>query len=233
MSDPSHGFKPLESNGSTVPINLVDGDNEFGKKTAPQETPKVLDLRKKLSQLVSRHPKLQLRSNLKLLETLNSLDEDTLDNMLNNAKSDLTEIDGTPGAELILEGVAGMVDTYFIPGFLEECLEDEKLCQEIEMEFQDMVGLAGHGFSIPMRMMAAAVKANKKRSREGAATTTGNASKTYNPKTKNGEPSGSKPNYSESNTNSQHTNTEDTEPRSKKSKSVSFEFPTTTATTYY
>ena len=186
--------------GPSQPItpNLFSlNSNNNAPSTAPlqPESDDMLALKKQISDIVSRYPNIQLRSTFKLLEKLNHLTEEELINMLRNAQNDIAALNGTPGADFILSFIGALGDNY-IPGFLEECMNDTVLQQDIENQIFNMVGVLGPTATIPLRMAGCASRA-KKRTRDKQNWTTydpqGNATQTGNINSANPEePNGKK-----------------------------------------
>lgn len=142
------GFVPIAGNDIGGPI---DKSNQ-----------KCQVLKEKISRLLARHPSLQLRSSIKLLDKLEDCTEEQLENMLINAQNDVALVHGTPAAVMLINFFGSLIDTYFVPGFLEECMGDEDLKKDIETELFDKIGVLDPRFTIPLRTAANVLKAREK-----------------------------------------------------------------------
>ncbi len=138
--------------------------NEQEPKEGQVETPEMLEIKKQITAIVSRYPNIQLRSTFKLLEKLNNLSQEELNNMLTNAQNDIAQLNGTPGADFILSFIGSLGDQY-VPGFMEECMNDVILQRDIENQIFNYVGIMGPTATIPLRVAGCASRA-KKRARE-------------------------------------------------------------------
>ncbi len=182
-------------------IPQANGNNNFGFIPATDigggntgfdaSNGKCRDLKEKISKLLARHPNLQLRSSIKLLDKLEDCTEEQLENMLLNAQNDVSLLHGTPAALLIINFFGSLIDKYFVPGFLEECLLDDELKRDIETELFDKIGVLNSFYSIPMRTAANAMKASEKNKRKiddlNFTTVVTNAQETKRPKNSAGD----------------------------------------------
>ncbi len=160
----NYGFKPHQET-QTTPADVSAGSNGEKEKSKTAATPateaELLALKKELSALVGRYPKIQLRSTFKLLEKLDGCSKEELENMLLNANNDIAILSGTPGAEIILSNAGAAMEVY-IPCIEEELMKDQYLMQDIENVIFSYIGIMGPMLNIPLRVMSAVTRARKR-----------------------------------------------------------------------
>ena len=109
--------------------------------------------RQQINRLLCRYPNLKLRSSETTMKQLMQYDEQELENILTNATNDLAAIRGAPMSEFLIHTLAGLVDTFFLPGFLDRCLADEELKNDVEAEATLVSGCCGNKTNIAFRSL--------------------------------------------------------------------------------
>lgn len=123
------------------------------REDPPRPSPAHEAKRQQINRLLCRYPQLKLRSSETTLKQLVQYDESELENILTNAQNDLAAIRGAPMADFIIGGVAGLVDTFLLPGYLARCLADHELKNDVEAEATLLFGACGNRTNILFRAL--------------------------------------------------------------------------------
>lgn len=141
-------------------FGFVSAEKEEKKEEAEKmiETPEMKEIKEKICQLLSRYPELVPRSSVQIEETLSRYTMSALKNIYNNCLNDLQSIRGMPSSEFIIFIMAGFIDTAWLPGYLDMCIEDEELKRDIESEFYHFIYYFGAKVNILFRFLNNAYK---------------------------------------------------------------------------
>jgi hypothetical protein len=143
----------------------VGGENDFGfkgmedpvmdkeKKRAREESEESKALKKEILKLVSRYPKLELRTSRVIMDKLNEMSEDDLRIVRDNCISDLSELRGTPVSAFVLFCITQPVDYQFLPGYTDQCMSDQELKRDVESEMIAIFGDLSNRINIFFRLL--------------------------------------------------------------------------------
>jgi len=138
----NYGFRPLEPE-----------QKEERREDVKKDTPATKLLRQNINRMLCRFPQLKLRTSISTMRELEKYDEEELHNILTNAQNDLATLRGAPMADCLVFLTAGLVDRYALPGYLERCMADEELKQDVEAEATLMFGVCGNRANIAFRLL--------------------------------------------------------------------------------
>lgn len=150
-----------QENSPIKETNNNDGNFGFVPETIPipkekeliLDTPAMKIIKSKINKLLCRYPTLIPRSSRGAIEALGRYNEEELENIHQNAITDLQAIRGTPTSEFAINTLCGAVDTFLLPGYLDVCLDDEELNRDIESEFSQLIYNYGTKTQILFRLI--------------------------------------------------------------------------------
>lgn len=161
--DEDFGFVPQDD---AEPIDADETRSQDPRPVVRQSD--TTQIKQEIAKLLTRYPKLVPRTNFKILEKLDGLSDEELENVLINARNDVAEMSGKPGATIFIYAVTKVVDDMFLPGYTDECMGDDLLKTDIENEITELVGFVSNKLNIFYRFISnyLNLKYKNKRARE-------------------------------------------------------------------
>lgn len=137
------GFNPLPE----------DKSERRGRKRKQSEEDYVFSLKREISKLLCQYPKLTIRSSNAMMSKLDELSPEELKNVYQNCLNDVTQLRGNPVATGIIHIMTTFVNNKYINGFTEECLKDEELKRNIDLEYSRLLGDASSKVIILLQLI--------------------------------------------------------------------------------
>ena len=142
-STDNFGFNPLPENKT----------EKRGRKRKQMEEDDVFMLKREISKLLCQYPKLTIRSSNEVMGKLDELSHEELKNVYQNCLNDVTQLRGNPVATGIIHILTTYLNNRYIKGFTEECLKDEELKRNIDLEYTRLIGDASSRFIIVLQLI--------------------------------------------------------------------------------